>query len=177
VSPVVDVTVTYLALGAPAQFTPSAHLPEGIHLDQVTGADVVPMASRLYRDVGGMWHWRDRLGWTDAQWAEVMHRPGVELWVARRSDDDTVAGYFELAVTAGEVNINYFGLIPAFIGRGIGGWLLTRAVERAWALGADRITLNTCTLDGEAALPNYRARGFQVVRTVHQRRELPDEPR
>ncbi len=171
-----DVTVSYLAMTAPAQFRPSTHVPEGLHLERVGGDDLVPMAKTLYREVGGRWHWRDRLGWSDSQWAAVMHRPGVELWVARRSGDAAIAGYFELGIANTDININYFGLVPAFMGRGIGGWLLTRAVERGWALGAERITLNTCTLDGEAALPNYRARGFQVVRTVHQRREVPDEP-
>jgi hypothetical protein len=33
--------------------------------------------------------------------------------------------------------------------------------------------VNTCTLDGAAALPNYLSRGFVMVREDHQRRELP----
>jgi GNAT superfamily N-acetyltransferase len=57
----------------------------------------------------------------------------------------------------------YFGLAPPFIGRGMGGWLLTRAVQEAFALDASRILLNTCTLDAPQALPNYLARGFTIV--------------
>lgn len=174
-SRMVDVTVTYLAMTSPSHFRPSAAVPAGVRAERVTGNAVVPLARRLYADVGGRWHWLDRLPWTDAQWAAVMMRPGVELWVARDADDDLV-GYYELAAQDAEVNINYFGLLPGFIGRGIGGWLLSHAVARAWQLGPTRVTLNTCTLDGEAALPNYRARGFEVVRTLHQRREIPDEP-
>jgi GNAT superfamily N-acetyltransferase len=62
------------------------------------------------------------------------------------------------------VEIMYFGLVSAYMGRGLGGWLLTRAVEEAFALGGERVILNTCTLDAPQALPNYLARGFIIVR-------------
>ena len=52
-----------------------------------------------------------------------------------------------------------------FTGRGLGGALLTEAVERAWAAGAARVWLHTCTFDHPAAIPNYLARGFTVFRT------------
>jgi GNAT superfamily N-acetyltransferase len=56
-------------------------------------------------------------------------------------------------------------------GRGIGGWLLTSVIRRGWERGAGRVTVNTCDLDGPAALPNYRARGFEIV---SERTELRD---
>jgi GNAT superfamily N-acetyltransferase len=71
----------------------------------------------------------------------------------------------------GDVEIKSFGLLPAFIGQGLGGHLLTVAVERAWApagdggLGATRVWLHTCTHDHPHALQNYRARGFSVFKT------------
>jgi hypothetical protein len=34
------------------------------------------------------------------------------------------------------------------------------------------VTVNTCTLDHAAALPNYLARGFCVARTERQRRAI-----
>ena len=61
--------------------------------------------------------------------------PGVELWIARRIVDDVEIGYFELELLGDDVDIRYFGLLPGFLGQGFGGWLLTRAVERAWAIG------------------------------------------
>ena len=36
--------------------------------------------------------------------------------------------------------------------------------QLAWELRPARVIVETCTLDGAAALPNYLARGFQVVR-------------
>jgi len=75
-------------------------------------------------------------------------------------------GYFELLRHGdGSVEIAYFGLVRAFIGNGIGGYMLHRAVEEAWAMGATRVWLHTCTLDSPSALPNYTARGFVPFKT------------
>jgi GNAT superfamily N-acetyltransferase len=78
---------------------------------------------------------------------------------------DEPAGYFELREHDDRsVEIAYFGLLPDFIGRGWGKYLLTRAAEAAWQLKPSRIWLHTCTLDHPAALPNYLKRGFRAVR-------------
>ncbi len=128
------------------------------------------MAASMYRSVGGDWHWQDRLPWTAEDWASEIHRDGVEIWLL--SDGAADVGYCELELLGDVVEIKYFGLTAAGMGRGLGGWLLTRSVQRAWELGAARVILNTCTLDGPAALPNYLARGFRLVRVEHQLREL-----
>ena len=76
-----------------------------------------------------------------------------------------VEGYFELKAHEDDsIEIAYFGLLPEFIGRGWGKYLLTRAVQSAWQLGPRRVWLHTCTLDHPAALPNYLKRGFRPVR-------------
>jgi GNAT superfamily N-acetyltransferase len=64
-------------------------------------------------------------------------------------------------------------MLPGWEGEGLGGHLLTCAIERAWEAGADRVLVNTCTLDHPAALPNYLARGFEVVRKRTEWREMP----
>ena len=56
--------------------------------------------------------------------------------------------------------------MPTFIGRGLGKAMLSEAANRAWALGASRVWLHTCTLDDAAALPNYLARGFVKFREL-----------
>lgn len=117
----------------------------------------------LYAAVGGAWHWHDRLAWSDGQLAAYLALPAVSIWELRVGDD--TAGYFELRVDDdGAVEIVYFGLLDGFFGRGLGGAMLTRAVEEAWALGASRVWLNTCTLDSPRALPNYLARGFRAYK-------------
>lgn len=120
----------------------------------------------LYRDVGSAWHWHDRARWSDEQLAAYLAAPDVFVWELRVGDD--TAGYFELHVEPeGSVEIVYFGLMAGFFGRGLGGAMLTRAVEEAWALGASRVWLNTCTLDSPRALPNYLARGFVPFHEEH----------
>ena len=119
---------------------------------------------RLYRDVGAQWYWHERLAWSDTQLAEYLAQPGVAVWEGMLGSEPV--GYFELKRQAdGSVEIAYFGLIAAFIGRGLGGAMLTRAVDEAWAMGATRVWLHTCTLDSPNALPSYQKRGFRPFKT------------
>jgi len=79
---------------------------------------------RSSASVGGDWYWLTRLDWTLDRWRKYLDRPGVETWVAWHRG--TPAGYIELEGQAdAAVEIAYFGLLPDFIGRGIGGYLLT----------------------------------------------------
>jgi len=124
--------------------------------------DALPTLWRfLYTEVGRQYHWVDRLGWTDDEIAAYLSDPALELWLLRAGGE--TAGYFELRKHPdGAVEIAYFGLLPAFVGRGLGKFLLTCAVERAWARGAARVWLHTSSLDHSSALPNYLARGFSI---------------
>ena len=74
------------------------------------------------------------------------------------------------------VEIAYFGLLPPFIGQGMGGALLSDAVAAAWEFGAKRIWLHTCSMDHPSALANYQARGFKIFETVDDYEEVPDKP-
>lgn len=117
----------------------------------------------LYTLVGERWLWRDRLVWTDAELDRYLASRDVHVWTLNVHGE--TAGYFELQRHPDDtVEVMYFGLVERFIGRGLGGWLLTRAVEESFAIGAQRVILNTCTLDSPRALPNYLARGFVIVR-------------
>ena len=158
-----EVVRTYLELETREQFRRTAPLPFGarvVHHDPCSIADY----RRLYRAVGGPWHWRDRLAWDDDTLRAYLESPEIAIWELLVGDES--AGYFELRRTDDEnVEIAYFGLVSSFIGRGLGGALLTRAVEEAWRFGAQRVWLHTCTLDSPHALPNYRARGFRDYHT------------
>ena len=116
----------------------------------------------LYTSVGGAWHWIDRLSWTWAQWLAWLDRPELQTWVMHVAG--TPAGYFELEKQGDDVEIAYFGIAPDFIGRKLGGHLLTRTIEQAWAMGPRRVWVHTCTLDHPAALANYKARGMDLYK-------------
>lgn len=118
----------------------------------------------LYATVGAAYHWIDRLPWTDERIRVHLADPTTRILVMYARG--TPAGYFELhAQDDGAVNIAYFGLLPEFLGRGLGRYLLSAAVTEAWDIGATRVLVNTCSLDDAAALPNYLSRGFVVYRT------------
>jgi len=135
-----------------------------------------PELSRyLYTAVGGDHYWTDRLGWTFSDWMDYLDRPELETWLASRHG--TIAGYFELeAQEGGSHEIRSFGLLPAFHGQHLGGWLFTAAVDRAFERGARRVWLHTCTLDHPHAARNYEARGFTPFATETEEVELPPEP-
>lgn len=133
------------------------------------------LSRAFYEHVGRDWSWVGRLGWTDDEWADWVCRPGYEMWIIRLGD--VPAGYLELdGDPEGDVQIAYFGLLPRYIGRGLGGQLLTAGVRRAWDRGASRVWLHTCSMDGPHARANYEARGFRHYRTVSEQLEIPPDP-
>jgi GNAT superfamily N-acetyltransferase len=159
----VEVVRTYLTLDDPAQLRAATFADASVRIERHSPCPV-PVYRRLYRDVGEPWYWHERLDWTDEELAQHLSEPNVGVWELYVGSES--AGYFELyRHDDGSVELDYFGLIPKFIGRGLGGPLLTRAVEEAWAMGANRVWLHTCTLDSPRALPGYKARGFREFKT------------
>lgn len=166
----IDVTITYLEMAHPDDLRPRRATHPGLALRRVEPPSPA-LNAHLYEAVGGAYQWNDRRAWTMEQWSEELEREGTETWLLTL--DGREAGFFELTMPSARVReILYFGLLPGFEGQGLGAHLLTCAVERAWAAGAERVIVNTCTLDHPGALPNYLARGFSVVRTRTERREI-----
>ena len=119
----------------------------------------------LYTEVGREYHWVDRLAWTDDEIARVPGGSGARA-VDPAGEGDEPAGYFELrAHDDGAVEIAYFGLLPAFTGRGLGKFMLTRAVERAWDARRDpRLAAHLVArpLVGAVQLPRARVRDLEA---------------
>lgn len=169
----VDVTTWSLEMTDPSQLIASA-APDGA-VELRRAMQPTPEFGRyLYTAAGGNWFWCDRLLWTYEQWQGRLSHARVETHVAYVHG--TPAGYFELDGSVGEdVEIAYFGLLPSFIGRRLGGWMLTAAIRRAWAMGARRVWVHTCSLDAQPqALKNYQARGMRIFKEITGPVELPD---
>ena len=168
------VTIHQLEMTLPSQLVPP-HKPHPAY-DLVRVAIPCPPLNRfLYTTVGGDWYWIDRLGWSYAQWQAYLEQETVETWVAYVSG--TPAGYFELdGQPGGSIEVAFFGLLPQFVGQGLGGSLLSRAVERAWSVGAGRVWVHTCSLDHPNALPGYQARGFRIFNILETEQEIPERP-
>ena len=169
---VTQITTWFLEMTSPEQLRPGRVPDREVLLMRVERP--CPEYSRFfYRSVGGNWYWFDRIEWSYEQWQTWVEQ--VETWAAYVNG--APAGYFELQPRQDRtVNLALFGLLPWAIGQGIGGWLLTRAIERAWEHGPRLVTVNTCSLDGPNALANYQARGFSIARFFTGSRDLPEQP-
>ncbi len=119
----------------------------------------------LYLQVGDQWDWIDKRSWADDQWKEYATAPELRTFAAYY--DDALAGYYELLPhKENGMEIAYFGLLPEWIGRGLGGALLTSAIEEAWSMEPkpSRVWVHTCNRDHPQALANYQARGMIVYK-------------
>lgn len=176
----VDVTTYYLEQTSPSDLK-AKHGNEALEIKHVEIP--LPELNRFfYTTVGRDWYWVDRLGWSHAQWQAWADRPELQTWVLYVRG--TPAGYFELE-QQGEleqqsdaINLAYLGLLPQFVGKGLGGHFLSIAIEKAWTWAESsnkkRVTVNTCTLDHESALANYQARGFKIYKKETETKTLPD---
>lgn len=153
-------TIHHLEMKSAGEFFP-AEIPEGFKLDRVRDPAI---NERFYRDVGAPWQWTDRLVWAKEEWARWAMRAELETWLVSFEGEE--AGYFELEKQEeGSVEIVYFGLLPAMIGRRLGAAMLTAAIKRAWEIeGTRRVWVHTCTEDHPHALANYEKRGFREFR-------------
>jgi len=155
------VTRTYLELRSPDDLRP-APVPRPTPRVERVGECPPSFYRSLYAEVGRAFHWTDRLRWSDEQIRVHLATPGLTLWLL--TWEAAPAGYFELKPHEdGSMEIAYFGLLPAYFGRGWGKHLLTEAAREAWRAAPTRVWLHTCTLDHPAALPNYVRRGFRPV--------------
>ena len=166
---IVDVTVYYLEMLAPIQR--AVPVPRDglsvLHIQKPT----VPYYRALYDAVGHDFHWLSRRKLSDEALAAIIGDRRDELHVLHV--DDKPAGFAELDCRqADEVELVQFGLLPAFIGQGLGKWFLQWTTDKAWSYQPRRLWLHTCTLDHAAALPNYLKAGFVQFKQEAIRREL-----
>jgi GNAT superfamily N-acetyltransferase len=121
----------------------------------------------LYFRVGAQWEWCDKRSWTEEQWKQYAGAPQLRTFAG--GYDNVLAGFYELRRDEQSgIEIAYFGLLPEFIGRGLGGALLTSAIEEAWScrceIAPKRVWVHTCNRDHPQALANYQARGMVVYK-------------
>ncbi|NIA67191.1 GNAT family N-acetyltransferase [Pelagibius litoralis] len=125
----------------------------------------------LYNGIGEDWNWWYRRSMPDADLAALLEDERIEVFVLYV--EGVPAGYFELDRREEPViDLAYFGLLPQFVGRKLGPYMLYSALEQAWSYEPDRLTVNTNTMDHPRALPLYQKYGFQPYRQEQQ--TIPD---
>jgi ribosomal protein S18 acetylase RimI-like enzyme len=110
-----------------------------------------------------------------SEWQHHVNQPNVAFWVAYVSGNPI--GYFEIKHghdSASEICL--FGLMPNWVGRGLGSDLLQDAIHQAFKPGQRRVWLHTCSLDHPNALPNYTKHGFNLFKEERFMAKVPAEP-
>ena len=168
----VSTTVTFLEMNAEAVH----HVvpPSNLKLMLMRAENITTGFYRfLYDAVGHNYSWQDRKDLSDTELVKLIHAEGVEIWVLHVSGQP--AGYFELVpADRAAVELEYFGLLPEFQKKGLGKWLLAEAIRAAWAKLPKRVIVETCTLDGPAALPLYQKMGFTPYDQKPEIRQVAD---
>lgn len=156
--PVIETTVTYLEMRERPK-RPKVPAPFGRLAILRAHNPTVSFYRYLYDTVGQPWNWTERRLLTDEKIAAIIHDPKVEIYVLYV--DGVPGGYVELDFRQeDEIELAYFGLIPEFVGRGLGAFLLDWAIETAWSHAPQRLWVHTCTLDHPRALSTYQKAGF-----------------
>jgi GNAT superfamily N-acetyltransferase len=165
-------TVTYLEMFARPPPRPLPAPLGKLALMRAEGC-TVSFYRYLYETVGTPWVWFERRLWSDEALAAELTKPTTAVFVLYLNG--VPAGYFELdAADARETALRYFGLMPDFIGRSLGPFLLNAAISEAWSRPLERLWVHTCTFDHPRALPLYQRAGF----AVYARRNVSfDDPR
>ncbi len=128
----------------------------------------------LYDVIGREYHWVFRKRMSDGDLTRYLATAGIEVYVLYK--DGVPAGFAEIDFTHGEAtNLAYFGLVPDYLGGGLGAFFLHQVIELMWEKGANRLLVNTCTLDHPRALPLYQRMGFMPYAQEIQTIELLDE--
>ena len=71
-----------------------------------------------------------------------------------------------------DIELAYFGLMPEYIGQGLGGYFLRWMIDQAWTYEPKRLFVHTCTEDHPAAIHNYQRHGFVPYDQISE--EIPD---
>ncbi|MFC5181641.1 GNAT family N-acetyltransferase [Actinomadura harenae] len=152
--------VTYVEMTSRDQLAPAAPVP-GLALDTLDRRS--PLLLDLHARVGASYGWgsakRTREEWDSGYAARRFFLLSFEGEPAGLVDYDLHPG--------DDVEIATFGLLPEFVGKGIGGFALTLGIRQGWILVPEvsRVWLHTSTLDHPHALPNYHRRGFRTFKT------------
>jgi len=158
-----DVTISYLELAQPDWMRRGTAPAFAVEITREP-APSVAFYRDLYDKVGRPWLWYERRLMADEALASLLSHSKHELHIAR--EKGALVGFFELDGSEGDgIELAFFGLSLPYVGGRVGPWLLDLAIEQAFATGADRLTVNTNTLDHPGALGTYRKAGFRLARS------------
>lgn len=131
----------------------------------------------LYETVGAPYLWYERRACNDTTLRTILHDDKVELHVLYV--DECPAGFAEIdrrrqGEGPDEVDLVHFGLVPEYLGRGLGPIFLDRILAQCWEDDPNRVTTHVKSHDHPRALLVYQRMGFHPYDEVAA---VVDDPR
>ena len=170
--------ITYLEMRSKDKFRPSYLSSEEVskndaHVKRLNTVDV-EFYRFLYNSIGEKWRWRSRMAMSKEELTKLLSNPNTTVDVLYYQG--APVGFFELrrhaiddsgaALPIDDLNdsilLEYFGIRPPFIGKGLGKHLLSCAIQCAWDQNPSRVWVTTDNMDHPHAIPNYLSRGFEI---------------
>ncbi|WP_336232593.1 GNAT family N-acetyltransferase [Thalassospira sp. CH_XMU1458] len=170
-----EVVISFLEMQSPPERAPAIVPPGKVAIIRAENP-TLSFYRYLYNTVGEPWLWWLRRLMSDEELSAILAKQETHVYVLYVAG--VPAGFAELDLTDFEsdnvIDLHYMGLMPEFIGKGFGKYLLDWAIDTAWSFKPTRITVNTCTLDHPSALGAYQKAGFAIY---DRRTDIVDDPR
>ncbi|HEY9124006.1 MAG TPA: GNAT family N-acetyltransferase [Bacteroidales bacterium] len=125
---------------------------------------------KLYTSVGKEYNWIDRLEMPKDLLINIINNSKTHVLLFKVNG--TLAGWAELVEGREYVELLYFGLLPEFVGKGLGKSFLAMNINKAWELNPAWIQLNTCSLDHPNAINVYKSLGFVEYKREFEMRKV-----
>lgn len=164
----IDVDITYMIMGCKDDIALPA--PKDGYIIEKQKIDAITYW-QYYRAVGEEWFWWERLAWGEDALNQLLKRDDIVIYVLSDAQGNFI-GYGECdyrkSISHQEANLAYFGIISDYIGQGLGGYFLKSMIYHLFHSAPNNqkihnITVNSCTLDHENAIPNYLKYGFDIT--------------
>jgi GNAT superfamily N-acetyltransferase len=163
--------VTYLEMGTPSP--PDLYTTTSEYAIRRVERPDLAWYRRLYQEIGAAWLWFSRLRMPDDQLRAILHHPAIDVFVLSHNEVD--AGLLEFDRRhMPDIQILYFGVTPALIGKGAGRELLHYGLAAEWQHHPQRIWLHTSNWDHPKAVAFYIRAGFVPYKRAL---EIADDPR
>lgn len=164
---IVEATVYYLEMHEKPLVRQQA--VEDVHFELLPQPVEVSDYKKLYYDTGFVWNWIDRLVMDEQLLDKKINADNIEIYKVVKNGME--AGFAEFMFAEKYTEIVYFGLMPAYTGKGMGKFFLDWVIAKAWERNPEWIQLNTCSLDHPNALKVYQALGFKIINVKKEERK------
>ena len=118
----------------------------------------------FYRHIGKDHFWRDRLLWSDNEWAKYIKNENLETGIMKINDNLVGSYEQETHIEKNEIELIQMGVLKEYQGKKLGSYLLKHIIQDAFRRDVERIWVHTCSLDHKHALDNYLSRGLKIFR-------------